>query len=314
MKERSKRNLLLQSSKRGDEAKEDWNIDDHSNKYQASFLEWLVAEQQRRDDTDSVVTPKLKNTSSRNLMADLESSDLSMIIQSLSPLEKSPTSTKSLEAYLLAIQDEKRTREIDVRVIADTESTISDLSDLTGIFSGNQRPLFLKEAFPNHRSPPLFSSEEGYERESQSGKGPKIVDAKITASTNGTLKKLTFGNVHIRYYKCIPGDNPSCVCGPSLSIGWTHTEEQIFPIDVYDRKPKRCIEDLILLRSEREERLLSLGYKSIEIADAVRSVAKYKHQRRQTIQNLGAQPFEEALERAGRKVKRMLVSVNRSKK
>lgn len=321
MKERSKRDLHRQSPTRGGEAKEDWNMDDHSNN-QASFLEWLVAEQKRRDETDTVVTPKLNNTSNRNLMADLESSDLSVILRSLSPLEKSPTCSKSLEAYLLAIQDDKRTRQTEVRGKAEIKSTISDLSGLTDAFPGHQCPLYLRDTFPNHLLPPtLFSAEEGNEQESQSGwkhkcgcTDPKIGDPKVTASTNRTVKRVTFGNVHVRYYECILGDNPWCLSGPSLGIGWMHSLEEIFPIDEYDQKPKRFNDELIILRSEREERLLSLGYTDKEIADAVRSVKKCKNQRRQTIQNLGAQPFEEALQSAGRKVKRLIVSVNRSKK
>jgi hypothetical protein len=66
------------------------------------------------------------------------------------------------------------------------------------------------------------------------------------------------------------------------------------------------MDKLLLPKVTRENVLLSLGYSTKDLADAVRSMVLCRNQRRQTVLTIGAQPFEEALQRVGRKVKRMV--------
>ena len=63
--------------------------------------------------------------------------------------------------------------------------------------------------------------------------------------------------------------------------------------------------DLVLTRAERQDMLISLGYSSYEIAVSVRHNVKTKNQRRQTVNNLPVMKFEETIERAKRKVRRI---------
>ena len=137
VKQRSKRSLY-RSQKRNLDTKEiTYAAVDHNR--EASFLEWLMAEQKRNDDVDTIVTPQIDNTSTRSL-ANVDPDDMNLVIRSLSPLDKSPTSLKSLEAFLWEIQRDRLTiGKASLLVIAgDIDSTISDITSVTAVLPEHQ--------------------------------------------------------------------------------------------------------------------------------------------------------------------------------
>jgi hypothetical protein len=71
------------------------------------------------------------------------------------------------------------------------------------------------------------------------------------------------------------------------------------------------ISELRLNRAQREKLLRDLGYTERVIVATVCGVNKMKGRRRPTISNLGASKMEEAVENAGRRVKRMLFLRNK---
>lgn len=124
--------------------------------------------------------------------------------------------------------------------------------------------------------------------------------------------KVQFSTVDIREYEMEIGDNPSCSRGPAITLGWKVTKCELYrSVDAFDCKRANTRKDkahrLIMSRQERELMLLENGFSRFEIADSVRKIIRTKNQRRQTVNNLPIARFEEAIESAGRKVKKMLV-------
>ena len=126
-----------------------------------------------------------------------------------------------------------------------------------------------------------------------------------TAQTLPLKKSVSFSTVSIREYQRILGDNPSCSCGPSISIGWEFDTEDCFSVNQWEdwRREERDATLLVLCREEREELLLQLGYNHNVIAQAIRDIVKVKNKRRQTIHNLEAMGVEEMMESASKKLK-----------
>lgn len=93
-------------------------------------------------------------------------------------------------------------------------------------------------------------------------------------------------------------------------IGWMHSKERVMHVDDYEsaRPNRRDQLELVLTRQSREELLLEWGASFQEIIDAIRHNVKVKNQRRRTVNNIGKyEVWEEAMEKAGRKLKRTLL-------
>ena len=121
-------------------------------------------------------------------------------------------------------------------------------------------------------------------------------------------KQIQFSTISIRHYEQILTENPSTIRGPPVGIGWRYLEKQTELLTDYEtaRGPPRPSPFFVLNDSRRENMILELGYTRKDIATVVRSNLKSRNQRRQTVQNLSAEKFEEALEGAGKRVKRIL--------
>ena len=306
VKQRSKRSLHRNKNRNLDTKNITNTAVEHYS--EASFFEWLMAEQKRGDDNGTLVTPTIDNTSTQALV-NVNPDDMNLVIRSLSTLDMSPNFLKSLEAFLWEIQrDRPRTGHASQSVnVEDIESTISDITSVT---------VMLPE-YPTLNFLPLKSTDavlqmsrplSPFQPEKQ--KRPCVTTSSTPTPLIPTIKStyVTFGFVHVRYYERILGDNPSCLSGPSLSIGWRYLPEQTISIEQYERKPSRSKDKLLLPKVVRENILLNLGYTTKDIAYAVRSMVLCRNQRRQTVLNIGVQPFEEALQRVGRRVKRMILT------
>lgn len=121
---------------------------------------------------------------------------------------------------------------------------------------------------------------------------------------------VSFSTVEIRHYDRILGDNPSCSCGPPLSIGWYHDESSTIVDTVddyeYSRTTRRGHKELTIPKSERQKLLLKLGYSRKEITQTVRTILKLKKKRRQTVNNLSYLQVEDFFEGASKQISRIM--------
>jgi len=128
-----------------------------------------------------------------------------------------------------------------------------------------------------------------------------------TALRRGTI---TFGQVNIREYERVLGDNPSITSGPPLSIGWRYSPSTLnMSIDDYEENKglPRSLSEYIVPENIRVATLKEhAGIPHREIANAVRDIQKTKSQRRKTIMNLSMASTEELVEGAKIKVKSIL--------
>lgn len=132
--------------------------------------------------------------------------------------------------------------------------------------------------------------------------------SRATCSTS-SRSTVQFNEVHVRAYERILSDNPACQSGPSIGIGWRYKRAGILSVDDWESKrgdPRRPSE-LVMPRHVRENMLIGLGYDKKAMAEQTRKSLKIKAQRRTTINNLSAQGVEEAVEKARRKVKSILL-------
>mmetsp|Transcript_15124 Transcript_15124/g.20597 ORF Transcript_15124/g.20597 Transcript_15124/m.20597 type:complete len:340 (-) Transcript_15124:66-1085(-) len=127
---------------------------------------------------------------------------------------------------------------------------------------------------------------------------------------NGSMKRnVSFASLEIREYDVTLGDNPCVSCGPPLSLDWSYRECGSMCVEQYEslRVPRRSREDLILSYGVRRFRLIrEAGFSMNDIKDATESVRRMQRRRKTTYSRLPTLKFEEALESAGRKMKRLV--------
>jgi hypothetical protein len=139
-------------------------------------------------------------------------------------------------------------------------------------------------------------------------------------------KTVSFSTVHVREYERILCDNPATSAGLSVGIGWqfvdvvttNHDDEDdndanvssaaTMTVDDWELRQKRgrSQSELLLSRREREIIVRQWGCTDREITAMKRELNKCRAQRRQTVNNLGAQKVEEAVESVRSKVKSLL--------
>lgn len=90
----------------------------------------------------------------------------------------------------------------------------------------------------------------------------------MKTSPRRTQDSISFGNVQIRQYDVIIGDNPSTKKGPSIDIDWKYQQNHEIPIDTYESKRegvRRTVSKLFIAPKERMHRLNKWGYTNSEI-------------------------------------------------
>lgn len=146
--------------------------------------------------------------------------------------------------------------------------------------------------------------------ESSSSGRKSLFEDNVPFESRGNLPyNVGWGKVDVRYYERIITDNPAVQSGPPIGIGWRYKRGVRVPVDSWEKsrgQQQRRSSELVLPRHVREAMLREVGISQKEVAEMVRSVIKVKNQRRQTVNNLGAAGVEEAVEKARRRVGRLL--------
>jgi len=131
------------------------------------------------------------------------------------------------------------------------------------------------------------------------------------AALNGTQpRKVSFGVVEIRKHFVTVGDNPACLSGAPITLGWTHDESSVLRLlmDEYEEQegPKRTGRELFLDRETRDSILIGNGVTRAEINEATRHANIDRQGRRDTFQSLKFGKVHEGIESFGRKFKRVI--------
>jgi hypothetical protein len=117
-------------------------------------------------------------------------------------------------------------------------------------------------------------------------------------------KRVRFGAVRVRYHQRILDINPAVTSGAAIGLGWRHKREELMSVDKWElKRSEGRSTDILLSRHLRESMLKNLGYTQKDIAQATRVALRIKQQRKTTVDNLGVQSMEEAVEKVSRHIK-----------
>lgn len=128
-------------------------------------------------------------------------------------------------------------------------------------------------------------------------------------------KALRFGNVSIREYPVIVGDNPGGISGPPLSIGWEYYDEMTVDLISYEeqRPPRRQGREMLVPVDVRFQRLRTAGYSRSEIVALTKPVNVARTQRRRTLDTLHLQPIQMFNERFAKKTMSLITGGRRKR-
>ncbi len=129
--------------------------------------------------------------------------------------------------------------------------------------------------------------------------------------TAKSKRKIHFGQVCVRDYGMILGDNPCVSYGPPVTIDWDYIEYNALQVDEYEfhRPPRRCLRQMGMNYFQRKHILALAGHTEEEFKAVKKSVKKMKMNRYLT-QSLTTSvlPFnmlEDTIESTMRKCKRL---------
>jgi hypothetical protein len=129
-----------------------------------------------------------------------------------------------------------------------------------------------------------------------------------TSSRNpGRRKVVSFGQIQVREYNRVLGDNPTVRVGPPMSLGWEFVQKRAVPVDVYEkRKRSRTSSDLRMASFTRNSILRHEFDVSLEEIRAAEKIARnIQRQRCQTMhRGKTVTAIEYAMESAKRKMHR----------
>ena len=122
-------------------------------------------------------------------------------------------------------------------------------------------------------------------------------------------KKVGFQDVEIREYELDLCDNPACGLGPAIGIGWSYKEKTKEDIDSFEdkRPPKRSSTEFKMDRECRESIMENSRFSKKEIRICTQDKAKIKNGRESTAGNMPFAKYEEKLESAQRKLRRIVL-------
>lgn len=147
-----------------------------------------------------------------------------------------------------------------------------------------------------------------------SGGGSCDVSSSSSTETTPSVKmSVAFSTVEVREYPRTLGDNPSCTCGPPISLDWGFDPSvHCFDLKTFEdtKPPPREKSEMLVPRAVREAWLTDAGFARSEIAAAVRDVTRAKARRNQTAHNSdkeGLFKIHAAVESLGRKFGRTVL-------
>lgn len=125
----------------------------------------------------------------------------------------------------------------------------------------------------------------------------------------GMRHNINFGDVEVKKYEIIAGDNPACTSGAPVGIGWSSSDVTRIDLDAYeaDRPPRRKRGELMMSSAERRKKLEAMGISNQEIVKSIRGVERVKAQRNRTQINLKMEPAQEKLQKVIRGAKRVIL-------
>eukprot|EP00566_Odontella_aurita_P014813 CAMPEP_0113582972 /NCGR_PEP_ID=MMETSP0015_2-20120614/32233_1 /TAXON_ID=2838 /ORGANISM="Odontella" /LENGTH=341 /DNA_ID=CAMNT_0000487747 /DNA_START=49 /DNA_END=1074 /DNA_ORIENTATION=+ /assembly_acc=CAM_ASM_000160 len=141
---------------------------------------------------------------------------------------------------------------------------------------------------------------------------PRPSSLKRSESKNSVNRNISFSSIEIREYSITLGDHPNCSYGPPVSLGWEYNDVGTVDMEKYDaskmssstQSKKRMVRTLSW--NQRQELLKMKGFTQIEIDASMKEVERMKMKRSVTKALKVTGRTEEALESAGRKLKRFM--------
>lgn len=112
-----------------------------------------------------------------------------------------------------------------------------------------------------------------------------------TKSKSYTRFVVRFNSVEIREYNITVGDNPSCSCGPPISLGWYYhpNEQKELSLDLYEKYrdgKRRAYHQMKIPAAVRHETLKKWHISAREIMNAQTQCAQIKKNRIETIRQV----------------------------
>ena len=103
-------------------------------------------------------------------------------------------------------------------------------------------------------------------------------------------RRVSFGKVQVREHVRVLGDNPSCLAGPSLGLGWKYHDKftnrgGALPLLAFEKKrtkERKGLAELALSPSTREKIAKRHGYSTKDIAENVKQVQAIQRRRERT--------------------------------
>ena len=126
-------------------------------------------------------------------------------------------------------------------------------------------------------------------------------------------KSVSFGDVEIRMYERIVGDNPAVSIGLPVTLAWEPHDTVVSSVDDFEENhpPRRKSQECLLPTWTRRDYLKNTSKKDLRKAKA--TVRRTQHQRKMTRTMTDWEPFEIVAESALRKFKRVLARTSTEK-
>jgi hypothetical protein len=224
--------------------------------------------------------------------------------------EDTSSSFQKLASTATASLSLPRARATTAAVEIDDCSVVSDVTILSDAFGSCRIEDEDDETF-NERHRIYRGAEHSSDSISPSILSQSSIPARQLKKKRRPANAVRFSDVIVRQYERIMSDNPACRSGPGIGIGWHYDEAEIkVSVDEWeDRRTRVRYSSIVALsRTKREELIRELGYSEREIAAMCRELNKQRSYRRQTVNNLGLEQLEIAIENAKRTCRNMLLS------
>lgn len=150
------------------------------------------------------------------------------------------------------------------------------------------------------------SSEQEEEAAMAMPEAPQREVKRRHSDPGGTKKQFVFGTITVREYPRGIG-NTVAMMGPPIGLEWEHQDEVVYDLIEYDdacAPTRRTQSELKMPLKYRQEILSSAGYAKKDVMEAVKRSNVTRNNRKRTNELLKLQPFEEALEKVSRGVKK----------